>query len=87
MLTTRDRYSSKGKTLPNILVLRHSAGYEHSYLPDCEITFKQLGAEHGWKVLTFKRVPPFGLAWCSAIAHQRIPNGASKILTFRTDLI
>jgi len=56
MLTTRDRYSSKGKTLPNILVLRHSAGYEHSYLPDCEITFKQLGAEHGWKVSTTHRL-------------------------------
>jgi type 1 glutamine amidotransferase len=36
----------------NILLLRHSAGYEHSYLPDAEVTLKQLGHEHGWNVRT-----------------------------------
>ncbi len=36
----------------NILLLRHSAGYEHSYLPDAEVVFKQLGKENGWSVST-----------------------------------
>jgi uncharacterized protein len=36
----------------NILVLRHSAGYEHSYLPDAEVAFKAIGREMGWKVQT-----------------------------------
>ena len=36
----------------NILVLRHSVGFEHSYLPDAEVAFKQIGAAQGWKVQT-----------------------------------
>ncbi|MDA0335500.1 MAG: hypothetical protein O2782_10070, partial [bacterium] len=51
--------------MPNILVLRHSAGYEHSYLPDCEVAFKQLGAAHNWNVATthhLNKVTPESLA-------------------------
>ncbi len=36
----------------NILMLRHSAGFEHSYLPDAEVAFKQIGLAQGWKVQT-----------------------------------
>lgn len=36
----------------NILMLRHSAGFEHSYLPDAEVALKQLGKENGWQVRT-----------------------------------
>lgn len=36
----------------NILMLRHSAGFEHSYLPDAEVAIKQLGKAHGWNVAT-----------------------------------
>ncbi|MGI6611087.1 MAG: ThuA domain-containing protein [Limnochordia bacterium] len=39
-----------------VLMLRHSAGYEHSYLPDAEVALKQLGKQHGWKVTTTCRV-------------------------------
>jgi type 1 glutamine amidotransferase len=39
----------------NILMLRHSAGYEHSYLPDAEVALKQLGQKNGWKVATTHR--------------------------------
>jgi hypothetical protein len=42
--------------VPNLFVLRHSAGFEHSYLPDCETTFKQLGREQGWNVTTSHRL-------------------------------
>ena len=27
----------------NILLLRHSAGFEHSYLPDAEVALKAIG--------------------------------------------
>lgn len=40
----------------NILLLRHSAGFEHSYLPDAEVTLKQLGIKHGWNVSTTHRL-------------------------------
>ncbi|MBT4139359.1 MAG: ThuA domain-containing protein [Candidatus Latescibacteria bacterium] len=40
----------------NILFLRHSAGFEHSYLPDAEVTFKQIGKANGWGVLTTHRL-------------------------------
>jgi len=36
----------------NILMLRHSAGYEHSYLPDAEVALKEIGKREGWKVQT-----------------------------------
>ena len=35
----------------NILMLRHSAGFEHSYLPDA-VTFKQISAGQDWRVQT-----------------------------------
>jgi type 1 glutamine amidotransferase len=41
----------------NILMLRHSAGFEHSYLPDAEVALKQLGKEHDWKVSTTHLLP------------------------------
>ncbi|MFT5366268.1 MAG: type 1 glutamine amidotransferase [Candidatus Latescibacterota bacterium] len=40
----------------NILFLRHSAGFEHSYLPDAEVAFKQIGKANGWGVLTTHRL-------------------------------
>lgn len=36
----------------NVLMLRHSAGFEHSYLPDAEVAIKQIGKERGWRVVT-----------------------------------
>jgi type 1 glutamine amidotransferase len=40
----------------NILMLRHSAGFEHSYLPDAEVACKQIGLQKGWKVQTTHRL-------------------------------
>ena len=37
---------------PNILLVRHSAGFEHSYLPDAEVALKAIGAREGWQVAT-----------------------------------
>ena len=39
-------------TLMNILMLRHSAGFEHSYLPDAEVALKALGKANDWNVTT-----------------------------------
>ena len=39
----------------NILMLRHSAGFEHTYLPNAEVALKQLGKENGWNVRTTHR--------------------------------
>ena len=36
----------------NILMLRHSAGFEHSYLPNAEVAIKKLGKMNGWNVTT-----------------------------------
>jgi len=36
----------------NILMLRHSAGFEHTYLPNAEVAIKQLGKVYGWSVTT-----------------------------------
>ncbi len=36
----------------NILMLRHSAGFEHSYLPDAEVTIKQIAKVNGWNAST-----------------------------------
>ena len=36
----------------NILMLRHSAGFEHTYLPDAEVVLKQIGQKNGWQVRT-----------------------------------
>jgi len=40
----------------NILLLRHSLGFEHTYLPDAEVAFKQLAAKHDWNVRTTHRL-------------------------------
>ena len=40
----------------NILMLRHSAGFEHTFLPDAEVALKQLGKQNGWKVQTTHRL-------------------------------
>lgn len=36
----------------NILMLRYSGGFEHSYLPDAEVAIKQIGKTNGWNVTT-----------------------------------
>ncbi|MBD3183436.1 ThuA domain-containing protein [Candidatus Poribacteria bacterium] len=36
----------------NILMLRHSAGFEHSYLPNAEVAIKKIGKKNGWNVTT-----------------------------------
>ena len=33
--------------MTKVLFLRHSAGYEHSYLPNAEVALKEIGAESG----------------------------------------
>jgi len=40
----------------NILMIRHSAGFEHSYLPNAEVAIKNLGKKYGWSVLTSHRL-------------------------------
>ena len=39
----------------NVLLLGHSAGFEHSYLPDAEVALKEIGIEHQWDVRTTHR--------------------------------
>lgn len=39
----------------NILMLRHSAGFEHSYLPHAEVAIKKLAKENSWGILTTHR--------------------------------
>lgn len=49
----------------NILMLRHSAGFEHSYLPDAEVAIKQIGKANDWRVQTthrLDRISPDNLA-------------------------
>jgi type 1 glutamine amidotransferase len=36
----------------NILMLRHSAGFEHSYLPDAEVAIKLISKANGWRCTT-----------------------------------
>ena len=38
------------------LMLRHSAGYEHSSLPDAEVAFKGLGQTNDWEIRTTHRL-------------------------------
>lgn len=58
----------------NILMLRHSAGFEHSYLPNAEVTLKELGLEHGWNVRTTHK--------CEAISKDRLKD--LDVLIFAT---
>lgn len=51
----------------NVLMLRHSAGFEHSYLPDAEVAIKDLGKESGlYKAVTTHR--------CSHINADRLAD-------------
>jgi type 1 glutamine amidotransferase len=36
----------------NILMLRYSGGFEHSYLPDAEVAIKQIAKANGWQATT-----------------------------------
>jgi len=48
----------------NILMLRHSAGFEHTYLPNAEVALKELGKANGWRVTTthfLQRISPESL--------------------------
>ena len=58
----------------NILMLRHSAGFEHSYLPDAEVALKQIGAANGWNVTTTHR--------CDRITAENLEK--QDILAFAT---
>ncbi|GIX05840.1 MAG: hypothetical protein KatS3mg115_0243 [Candidatus Poribacteria bacterium] len=58
----------------NILFLRHSAGFEHTYLPDAEVAFKRLGREYGWNVRTTHQ--------CAWLNPDRIRN--FQVLAFAT---
>lgn len=49
----------------NVLMLRHSAGFEHSYLPDAEVAIKKICRQNGWGVVTThlcQRINKEGLA-------------------------
>jgi type 1 glutamine amidotransferase len=37
-------------------MLRHSAGFEHSYLPNAEVAIKKIGKGNGWRTLTTHRL-------------------------------
>lgn len=37
------------------LMLRHSAGFEHTYLPDAEVALKQLARKENWEITTTNR--------------------------------
>jgi hypothetical protein len=39
-----------------VLMLCHSAGFEHTYLPDAEVAIKEIGEDHGWNVRTTHRL-------------------------------
>ncbi len=61
----------------NILMLRHSAGFEHSYLPDAEVTLKALGKQNGWKVTTthlLQRITAENLAKFDVLAFATTGN-------------
>src|SRR5690606_34575410 len=60
--------------LMNVLMLRHSAGYEHSYLPDAEVALKSIGKSEGWKVTT--------TANCSRINRETLDK--TDVLMFAT---
>ncbi|MDA1190239.1 MAG: ThuA domain-containing protein, partial [Candidatus Poribacteria bacterium] len=58
----------------NILMLRHSAGFEHTYLPDAEVALKQLGKKKGWNVRTTHR--------CDQVNADRLSK--TDVLIFAT---
>ena len=61
----------------NILFWRHSAGFEHSYLPDAEVAFKKLGKANDWRVLTthrLDRITPENLEKLDVLAFATTGN-------------
>ena len=61
----------------NILMLRHSAGFEHSYLPDAEVALKKLGRDNDWKVATThlcQKVTPDALAGTDVLVFATTGN-------------
>ena len=58
----------------NVLMLRHSASFEHSYLPNAEVTLKELGIEHDWNVHTTNQ--------CNVINKDRLKK--VDVLVFAT---
>jgi len=58
----------------SVFMLRHSAGFEHSYLPDAEVALKQLGKIEGWQVTTTHQL--------QALTAQRLED--TDLLVFAT---
>lgn len=61
----------------NLLMLRHSAGFEHSYLPDAEVALKAIGKDNGWKVTTthlLQRITAENLAKFDVVAFATTGN-------------
>jgi len=58
----------------NVLMLRHSAGFEHSYLPNAEVAIKNIGKANGWGVTTTHI--------CQNISAERLAN--VDVLIFAT---
>ncbi|MBM3214255.1 ThuA domain-containing protein [Candidatus Poribacteria bacterium] len=58
----------------NILMVRYSGGFEHTYLPDAEVTFKEIGKTNGWRVRTTHR--------CDGITADNLAN--VDVLAFAT---
>jgi type 1 glutamine amidotransferase len=72
-----DDCSLKKEKTMNILMVRHSAGFEHSYLPDAEVAFKQIGKKQGWKVMTthrLDRITPENLAKLDVLVFATTGN-------------
>jgi len=51
----------------NLLMLRHSAGYEHSYLPNAEVAIKEIGTESGLYTATTTH-------GCECISAENLQN-------------
>jgi len=58
----------------NVLMLRYSAGFEHSYLPNAEVAIKNIGKANGWGVTTTHI--------CQNISAERLAN--VDVLIFAT---
>jgi len=58
----------------NVLMLRYSAGFEHSYLPNAEVAIKNIGKANGWSVTTTHM--------CQNISAERLAN--VDVLIFAT---
>ena len=58
----------------NILMLRHSAGFEHSYLPNAEVALKEIGKANGWNVTTTHRCDRINAGNLGKTRHRRVRN-------------